>query len=757
MNKQIPLFVVLFLISKFIFAQVTNQGEPISWKLNNKNLAIKTHILPEFDLKKLQEEDKINDTKAMPWRFGYKHDISLGFDDGQWTTLENGDRIWTIKIKSEGALSMNVVFDEFYMPEGANLYLYNDDRSDLLGAYTSVQNQKSNSLGTWLVQGETLWIEYYEPKEVLNQGKLHIESITHGYRNAKTYQKALGDSGACNQDVDCPIGSDWESQRDLTKKSVALLISGGSSFCTGALVNNTANDQTPYFLTADHCYSNPATWSFRFGWISPNPVCATGGASANGPTTLTISGASLKARHTNSDFALLEINSPIPASWDRTWAGWDNSDNDPTFVVGIHHPRGDIMKICRDDSGVIKAVNGGAQTWEITTAGGGWELGVTEPGSSGSPLFDQDGKIIGQLYGGAAACSGVNDNNQFDYYGRFAISWDAIAGSTNQLKPWLDPNNTGQTSMDSYPAPQSYTLDATLGVDIPAISCGETEINPILTIVNNGTTTLTSATVVWNLNGGGDTTINWTGSLAQYTTEDISLGTITLASGTHQINATISNPNNGTDENPNNDTALAEITIQSYDTTQVHLNLIPDDYGAETSWTFKDSSGTTLYSGGPYTNNDSTPINESFDVSIGQCYTFEILDSYGDGICCAYGNGSYTLTADDSTVIFSGASFTDSEITEISINASASTNSALFRNILIFPNPANNNLNINLNNITGNFKYSMVNTLGQEILKGNLSNSENAINVSNLDNGIYFLKINDVLSNNSIIKKIVIK
>ena len=101
---------------------------------------------------------------------------------------------------------------------------------------------------------------------------------------------------------------------------------------------------------------------------------------------MTLSGATLRARDAGSDFALVEINQNIPDEWDRVFAGWDRSGITPEFTVGIHHPSGDVMKVCRDDDQPTQTINGGAQTWEITTAGGGWEWGVTEPGSSG-PLY----------------------------------------------------------------------------------------------------------------------------------------------------------------------------------------------------------------------------------------------------------------------------------------------------------------------------------------------------------------------------------
>ena len=463
--KKILLF--LFLCYSFsLVAQVTNDGEPVSWELTN-SISINAISLPKVDIKKLRIEDDINvKTQIKPFRIGVQHDVNVGLKNaGTWTQLPNGDKIWRVLFNSKDAVHLSVVFDNFYIPKGGKVYLYNDDKTDLIGAYTEALNNKEKVLGTWFVKGDKLWIEYYEPKEVVNQGKLNLSTVIHGYRLGHTYQKgylnvteekALNDSGDCNQDVDCPIGLDFESHKNVLKRSVAFLNMGNGFICSGALVNNTAQDKKPYFLTANHCFtddegtaSNPASYSFRFKWISRDPVCAAITNSTDGPTNFTMNGSTLRARNPNTDFMLVEINNAIPAGWDLTYAGWDKSDTNPTFEVGIHHPSGDIMKVCRDDTGATKQVNNGAVTWEVTSAGGGWELGVTEGGSSGSPLFDQNGRLIGQLFGGGAACSGTIDNGAFDFYGRFGISWDAGGFASNQLKDWLDPQNLNQNTLNT--------------------------------------------------------------------------------------------------------------------------------------------------------------------------------------------------------------------------------------------------------------------------------------------------------------------
>lgn len=762
MKKLLLLCFVLCFAGTSI-GQVTNEGTPKSWKLLS-NPTVSSKVLPTFDMDAVRAQDAINDaSKDKPWRFGFMHSVNYGLEDGTWDTLENGDRVWRLAVESPGALSLNFIFDEFYMPEGASVYLYSDDKKDLLGAYTAIQNQESGILGTWLVKGEKVWIEYFEPAAVQGQGKLHIAKATHGYRSSESFSsnRGLNDSGNCNLDVDCPIGDDWTELKDHNKKSVGILLSGGSGFCTGALVNNTANDGTPYFLTANHCFSNPAAWSFRFGWISPTPVCATTANSTNGPTNMTISGGTLRARSTGSDFCLVEINSDIPADWDRVWAGWDKSDNFPEFQVGIHHPSGDVMKVCRDDTPATKEVNGGpaAQTWEITGAGAGWELGVTEPGSSGSPLFDQDGRIIGQLFGGAAACSGTNDNNAFDYYGRFAVSWDGSSAAT-RLRDWLDPSGSDVDIQDSFPPLETFELDGSLSIDVPELECGNTVVAPTIKLTNLGTGNITSATITWNVDGGADQTLEFDGTLAQFATEDFVLDAIDFSIGMHEINAELTEVNDGTDQNIDNDATTKEVNVEEltqYGTTQIHLELTTDNFAEETSWEFRSVDGTVLESFGPYqqTVDDNTTFTYDFDVVADECYEFEIFDAFGDGICCGFGIGSYSLTLDDDTILIESGEFDSSEITEMAISEPLGINDIFSSNFALYPNPASSVLNVTMSNSTAQVDYTIVNLVGQQIQRGTLNSGNNELSIQDLSNGMYFITIRDVENDTTFTTKII--
>ncbi|WP_109302643.1 T9SS type A sorting domain-containing protein [Aquimarina sp. AU474] len=453
--KKLIFYVVLICSVNLVKSQITNEGTPWSWEMNevNKN-KITPVVMKSFDLNKIKAEDAVNDLKGdVPYRFGYEFDVDLGLgNSGAWDKLPNGDRIWRINLLSKGARTMNFVFDLFQIPRGATIYLYNNDKTDLLGAYTNICNRPDEMLGTWLVQGENVWIEYYEPLAVKGQGKLNLGKIVHGYRSvtdAEIEQKALGSSGDCNQDVNCPIGDDFEATKDKLKRAVGFIILNGF-VCTGTLINNTNNDKAPYFLTANHCESgSTSTWAFRFNWISPNPSCATTASSPDAAVNQTTSGATLLAANSESDMKLLNLDGGLDPSWDLEWAGWDRSGEAPGFVVGIHHPAGDIMKICRYDQSPTKRVvdfngNPSTEVWNIAD----WDLGVTEKGSSGSALFDPNGRIIGKLSGGAAACDGVNDNGALDFYGRFDVSWDFGTTDATRLSNWLDPTNTGKTTLD---------------------------------------------------------------------------------------------------------------------------------------------------------------------------------------------------------------------------------------------------------------------------------------------------------------------
>jgi len=414
---------VISLIAVFQFgeasAQTTDVGSPMSWisKAPLKKPVITP--LPEIDVETLKLEDEINRANhAGPWRFGFPHEVEVDLlSEGTRDRAYGGGHIYRMTFTSQGALSMNVFFHKFNLPEGAFLHVYNSDRSILDGAYTAANNQPDGMLATIPIHGDQITVEYFEPGGTEGLAELVIGTAIHGYRPVKAFfdavakeDRGLNDSGPCNYDTGCsqqpgnPFGTAGEWDEQIA--SVAVMMNNGFSFCTGALVNNTANDGTPYFLSADHCgTSGGGGLTMLFGWESPNPSCATNVGSTNGPTTDMVNGATLRANRGGSDFALWELSTTPPASYNVYYAGWDRTGQRPSEVTGIHHPSGDVKKICREEDSPFQSTASGAQVWWVDD----WEWGVTEPGSSGSPIFDQNKRIVGQLYGGLAACSGTSE------------------------------------------------------------------------------------------------------------------------------------------------------------------------------------------------------------------------------------------------------------------------------------------------------------------------------------------------------------
>jgi len=454
-------------------AQVTSEGIPHSWKLAQKS-STKAVILPSPNLEQIKMEDRESHTDLRKsLRVGKEIEVTMNlFNSGTWKTFNNGDRIWSLHVKAEGAKFLRAIFDLYSLPKGAELYLFNNDRTDKIGPYTSKQNQDDGILGSWLINGDDLWLEYYEPSAVKGLGRLSIASFTYGYVNLNPEGDSiakLNESAACNVDVLCNpnfgnTGSkDWATARDNYKNSVARILiptSQGTFLCTGSMINNVAQDATPYFLTANHCLGNTtdgagssfnaSAWSFGFQWFTKTPDCATF-AATTGPQnpSRVLSGAQLRANNDDSDFALFLLSEIPPREWDIYYAGWNRSTIPATEQFGIHHPSGDIMKIARNDQTTTVSVigfngNPATQMWRIAD----WDYGVTEGGSSGSLLLNQNEQIVGQLAGGQAACNGTTDNNLFDVYGRFDVSWNSGFNSASRLRDWLDPSNTGATSLD---------------------------------------------------------------------------------------------------------------------------------------------------------------------------------------------------------------------------------------------------------------------------------------------------------------------
>jgi lysyl endopeptidase len=729
------LCILAFSFAFAAMAQVSYGGFPFNWDDKRVSSQISFLTMPTIDMEVLEAEDAVVDQyKEAPYRFGFEHETAFGINQASWRSIENDKSIWQFGIECTSARTINLIFEDFYLPKGSEMFIWSADREEFLGSFNHQNNQDYRVLATSILQHDKIVVEVQALNSVKEQVSFVISMVVHGYRPVLMNHFAdfdlergpYGTSGSCNNNVNCPVGAAWQ----LEKKSVGLILSGGNASCTGALVNNTANDGTPYFLTANHCYSAGATpsWVFVFNHET------TGCTGSTGPTNQTISGCTLKARRAGSDFCLVQLSSAPPQSYDVQYAGWDATDAAVTSATGIHHPSGDLKKISFENNAVPQGTWSGAETWDVQQ----WDDGITEVGSSGSPLFDQNHRIIGQLFGGGSACSGSTENGQGDSYGRFGVSWDAGASPSSRLKEWLDPGNTGALIIDGYPVSSvTLELDASAAsiTNVPANICGNS-VSPVFTLVNNGNATLTSCTIQYAVNGGSIQTINWTGSVAQYSSANVNLPTISLVNGANTIVITVLNPNGSTDENANNNSVSISCNAIIGPTVTVNVDITFDDYSEETSWEIIQNGNVLVSSNGLYPSGGNS-ISEAVCLSPG-CYDFVISDDYGDGICCAYGNGSYAVSDAAGTSLAAGGNFTDFETTNFCVSG-IGIESFLETSITLFPNPAQNE--IQLIGALSNSSLYIFDVAGNVVVSTKTQSANVKVDTSALANGYYIVKL----------------
>ena len=286
-------------------------------------------------------------------------------------------------------------------------------------------------------------------------------------------------------------------------------------------------------------------------------------------------------------------------------------------------------------------------------------------------------------------------------------------------------------------------LDAAISVNVPETSCGDTTITPSVSLTNYGFNPITVAEMTWQINDGDIQTINFNGTLSQNQTQTFTLDPIDLTDGSYIFNASLISVNGVIDQNTQNNEAATSFDIggNEYITQQITLELLTDDYAEETSWEFREIGGAVLDSGSYNQSDDNTTFIETFGVVQDNCYEFEIFDSFGDGICCEFGEGFYTLTTDSADVIIDGGEFSSSEITEISIGEELSTGDAFLSTISLYPNPANNEITLSIGDTNDISSYRVYTTFGQLLQEGTLQKNKEVISVSRYTVGIYFIVV----------------
>lgn len=479
-----------------------------------------------FDRTALLRQDLERRDAGLPPRFALPEEVFITpAGDGVWESLDSNFDVWRLRVQAPGALSLNFGFTAYRLPKGGRLTVHpaqglvaDDPRG--VRVFTDRDNKEHGQLWTPVVAADDVILELVLPRESRHDYDLALTAVNKGYR---LFGEDPDKAGTCNIDVVCPEGDDWREEIN----SVAVYSTGGSLFCTGFMVNNTSQDGTPLFQTAYHCgitSSNAA--SLVVYWNFQSPVC---GDQSGGPLTDTQSGSTFRAASSATDFTLLELDQAPDPSWEVSWAGWNRAPGDFDGAIAIHHPDGDEKSISFEDDPTETAsyLNSASPGDGTHIRVNDWDLGTTEPGSSGSPLFDPDHRVVGQLHGGYAACG----NDESDWYGRVSVSWTGSGSAATRLQDWLDPGGTGATTVDTY-APWATGLAVAPGAGFTAAGPQGGPFTPAQTVY-----TLTNSNAAGALDWTAAADVAWldmtpaAGNLAAGATVNVTVAVNSVADG----------------------------------------------------------------------------------------------------------------------------------------------------------------------------------------------------------------------------------
>ena len=458
-HTLLRILMILIFVAGFglnLFSQISQGGQPATTKFLISNSIYPVFNYPAPDVERLLAEDTETDKYGIPMRFAECLPASINLaKDGTWLNMPDGSRVCRLALSSENAQALLLYYEKFFIPEGGELFLYSADHWQVIGAFTHETNPKGGAFATEMIHGDKVILEYVESYGLKEKPEILINEVGYVYRTADNLNgtRGFGSAGWCEVNVNCSEGNEWQDQKNAVCRMIVK--SGTSSvWCSGSTVNNTRQDGTPYLLTADHCGPNATpsemnTWIFYFRYEGPDCENPTSDSAFK---SYTIVGASKVAAAGGSgvasDFKLVKLNQVVPENYNPYFIGWSIKGITSPEGVTIHHPQGDIRKISTYTTPLISSNWGNiANThWEVVWSATENGHGVTEGGSSGCPIFNDEGRLLGQLTGGDASCTVLLGP---DLYGKFSYSWDKVGNAdTLQLKPWLDPDNTGAEELD---------------------------------------------------------------------------------------------------------------------------------------------------------------------------------------------------------------------------------------------------------------------------------------------------------------------
>ena len=400
------------------------------------------YMQPEVDFDKVLEQDMANGI-TIP-RFAVKVEQNYTVKDGKWNQL-GGMRIWQIGFSASDASSLNFLISDLNLPIKSEMFILSKNGRIIHGPITP-DVVFDHVYASDIIESNDAIIVVKCNKDNYNQFSINVNGVCQGIPKP-IETRDFGDADSCNYDVNCAVGAGWENERD----AVALVIENGMYYCSGSLVNDQCQDLRPFFLSAFHCLDinknnqidesekNLSNYVYRFKFEAGTPTCP-GNSTGTQGTWIVYSGAAFRAANYATDFALAELYGSIKNQPRIALAGWDRRNITPQTTTIIHHPAGDAKKITFDYNPAQQTTIYGRQCWWLQI-----DDGATIGGSSGSPYFNQNGRIVGQHFDTGNKNLPVCDR-QDKYGGRFDLSWTGGGSDDTRLSNWLGDSNSPNTT-----------------------------------------------------------------------------------------------------------------------------------------------------------------------------------------------------------------------------------------------------------------------------------------------------------------------
>ncbi len=364
---------------------------------------------------------------------------------GQAIIRADGSFVWTTSVRSSGASALRLRFTGFDLPKGAALYLDTDD-GQAHGPYRGKGPHDSGEFWSHAVFGDTARVQLQVDAKAValklgqRPARFEIGKISHLGDSFQLPALLHQNKADCNANIDCVRNAecyDWD-ELSAARRGVAYLSyeeedEGGASYgCTGGLLNDKdSSGYTPWLLTANHCISSETEADSVEAYFQYQSNCG----SCNGSYVDSVLGADLWATGSATDFTLLEL-SELPSSW--TLMGWTNAtilDNDDELLYRISHPKGSPQSVSTHEVvGQSSTTGNWIKTKNI--------LGTTEGQSSGSPIFRDNRKVVGQLFGVS-----YPDRDALDLCdpSTFTTKDGALSTYWKSVRPYLgSPSNTNK-------------------------------------------------------------------------------------------------------------------------------------------------------------------------------------------------------------------------------------------------------------------------------------------------------------------------